>query len=89
MSYTEKLQAIVYLMNNDGAEVHLALQALGFSIYIIGVNDYQRKYNEKAIDDLFACLAYKEYLKKKAEFLLPLRDSRGRFKSNNNGKRKL
>ena len=41
------------------------------------------------VHDLFDYLANKEYLKKKAEFLLPLRDSRGRFKSNNNGKCKL
>ena len=37
------------------------------------------------IDQLFDLLAYKEYRRKRQEFLTPIysRDSKGRFKSNN------
>ena len=76
MTQDERWNAILNMTNRDGSELHFRL---GFAGACIGCD------NEKAVQSVFDELAYQEYLKKKAEFLLPLRDSKGRFKSNNYG----
>lgn len=83
MIYEDKLEAIYCMLHKDGAKLHFLLQDLGYRPWFVGFNDYQHWINQKVIDEAFNLLAHKEYLKKKAEFLLPLRDSKGRFKSNN------